>query len=397
MIIHKRFFIKQYDRVKRLLEYLFSLLIRCFVGVHNRRIVCWCFAYNQYGCNPKYITQYILNHNEDNYEIWWVFKKGIDTSGVDNRVKIVLYNSLKYFIVINTAKIVISNCRTNPYLAFWKKRKSQIYVMTWHSSMGIKKIEKDAEFQLEKSAVRTCKIDSKKCDLILSGCKFRTEVIRRSFWYSGEILEKGTPRNDILFTNPMHIKNKFCREYGIDIKDKLLLYAPTFRKNLKSDYYDIDWQKLLPLIEKKWENSFTILFRLHPSYAAKIERTNVKDKKIKIIDVTTYLDMQELLLISDVLITDYSSSMFDFMLMKKPCFLYMKDYKSYDRGFYFKIEDLPFPVSFNNEQLGDLVRDFDNEIFIEKLLRFDREVLGSYEKGDAASHFYNWLKNRVHG
>lgn len=69
--------------------------------------------------------------------------------------------------------------------------------MTWHSSMGIKKVEKDGNLDAE--YIEIAKSDSRMCDLILSGCKFRSNVIRSGFWYDGEILEKGTPRNDMLF------------------------------------------------------------------------------------------------------------------------------------------------------------------------------------------------------
>jgi CDP-glycerol glycerophosphotransferase len=386
----KDFFKLQTERVYRMTLFLFSILIKCFVKVKKNRIICWSFNYNQYACNPKYITQYLLDNYENEYEIYWVFEKNVDISNIDKRIRIIYYKSFQYFIIINSSQFVITNCRANPFKTFWTKRKNQKYVMTWHSSMGIKRIEKDAEKQLSKRNIKVCKHDSSQCDLILSGCEFRTNVIKRAFWYDGEILKKGTPRNDILFSNPQATKHYICKKYGINENDSLLLYAPTFRHDLNIDNYDVDWQKILPIIKEKWKKNFIILYRLHPAYADRMKQINFNVSEI--VDVTCYLDMQELLLASDILITDYSSSMFDFMLMKKKCFLYVKDYMTFDRGYYFKLEDLPFPIAYNNEILLNNINLFNEEDYLEKLHLFESEKVHSYETGNASYYFVEWLK-----
>ena len=111
------------------------------------------------------------------------------------------------------------------FAIYLRKRCGQKYVMTWHSSMGIKKVEKDVEDYLLPQYIESAQYDSSICDLILSGCSYRTEVIRRAFWYDGEILEKGTPRNDMLFVSQKTFKDKICKKYNLNPDMKILLYA----------------------------------------------------------------------------------------------------------------------------------------------------------------------------
>ena len=106
--------------------------------------------------------------------------------------------SLKYFYELCTAKVIITNFRTTN---IFKKRKNQYYIQTWHSSLRLKQIEKDAEDSLPESYIEMAKEDSKKCDLLLSGCRYSTDIFKRAFWYDGEIFEYGTPRNDLLINS----------------------------------------------------------------------------------------------------------------------------------------------------------------------------------------------------
>ena len=110
--------------------------------------------------------------------------------------------------------------------------------------------------------------------------------------------------------------------------------------------------------------------------------------------------MHELLCISDVLITDYSSSLFDFSLLHKPCFIYATDYESYDRGTYFRLEELPFPLTLNNAELFDVISQFDKEEYESKLDSSDSDgvlhpsgslLLCSYETGKACEALYQWM------
>ena len=144
---------------------------------------------------------------------------------------------------------------------FWKKRKGQVYIQTWHSSLRLKKIEKDAIDSLGKDYEKSAFEDSSKIDLLLSGCDFSTEIFRRAFWYDGEIMKSGTPRSDILINAPKYIRKKIFEYYNIPVNNKLVLYAPTFRDNKKADLFGMNFDKLSVAL-KSTNHEWTIGYRL---------------------------------------------------------------------------------------------------------------------------------------
>ena len=215
--------------ILKIKDFIIASIIRVFncLPIRNNKIFLYSYYGSQYGCSPKYISEYIVKNYPDKYDVVWAFnniESKKDIEGI-RKVKIM---SLKYFYELCTSKIVITNFRTTE---MFKKRKNQYYVQTWHSSLRLKQIEKDAEDTLPKHYVEMAKVDSKKLDLLMSGCKFSTDIFKRAFWYDGEIFECGTPRNDILFKNDMSLNNKIKEKLKIDKRKKVILYAPTFRKN----------------------------------------------------------------------------------------------------------------------------------------------------------------------
>ena len=262
--------------------------------------------------------------------------------------------------------------------------------------MGIKKIEKDAGDNLSKKYIEAAKYDSSICDLILSGCNFRTNIIKNSFWYTGNILEKGTPRNDMLFNTSLkdQLKKQLVDSLGIDSKRKILLYAPTFRKDYSIDCYNINWKQIIKSLKQKTGDDYVILLRLHPNFINKKIDYNSLFCTDDMYDVTMYHDMQELLLISDILVTDYSSSIFDFSLLYRPCIIYAPDYRTYNRGTYFQLHQLPFPLAENQKQLIESIDKFDKTSYQIELRNFIQKVIGSFEDGQACYHLYNWMKKQ---
>lgn len=385
-----------YSFLKIIFRYCFwgiSLLFRTFTIVNEKRILCNSYSYTKYSCNPKYITEYLINAHAGEYEIYWCFKKGIAIPQLPKDVKVVVWRSLKYFYLINTSKFIFSNTRLGKFSVYLLKRKKQKYIMTWHSSMGIKKIEKDAEKWLSKDYVKSAKYDSSICDLILSGCRFRTNIIRKSFWYQGEILEKGTPRNDILFVSRNTFKDKICKKYNLNHDVKILLYAPTFRSDYNLNCYKFDWQDALSVLWQKYNEKYCVLLRLHPNFLNRPLFDLTKYLNNSIVDVTDYHDMQELLCISDILVTDYSSSLFDFALLYRPCFIYSTDFANYDRGTYLGLQNLPFSLAMTNEELLYNLHNFDMKKYRREVIRFNSEIIGTYEEGVACESLYKWMGN----
>ena len=374
---------------------LFSLIIRCFTKVRKGRAMFWAYTFKQYSCNPRYLSEYLIENNTE-FEIYWVFRRKVDISGIDKRVKCVRYLSLKYFLLVNTAEFLITNARTDPYRMYWTKRPGQKYLMLWHGGVALKRIEKDAEDKLRYSYLKKAKIDSKVCDLMISGCRFQTRLIKESFWYSGEILEKGIPRCDIFFDTGRHkaIDEEVRRTYSIPEEDNIVLYAPTFRADHSIEPYRIDWGKVIPEIDRVFGGTgVTVLLRLHPNLIGKVDTSSLTCFD-KVIDVTKYPDMQGLLCITDMLVTDYSSSMFDIGMLRKPCILYATDVEKYNRGYYFRFDEMPFPLARNEQDLLDKISGFKMEEYLKNLDRFYEERIGMVENGTSSKALSEWMTSR---
>lgn len=135
--------------------------------IKNNKVFIFSYYGSQYGCSPKYISQYLVeNYPKDKFDIVWAFND-VEANKNISGIRVVKTMSLRYFYDLCTSKVIITNFRTTD---LFKKRKDQYYIQTWHSSLRLKQIEKDAEESLPKSYIEQAKKDSPKCDLLLSGC-----------------------------------------------------------------------------------------------------------------------------------------------------------------------------------------------------------------------------------
>ena len=173
-----------------------------------------------------------------------------------------------------------------------------------------------------------------------------------------------------------------------------MLYAPTFRRNGNLDSYRLDWQSLLPHLRNMLGGDVSIMLRLHPNLIGKVDRSSLLCHDA-VTDVTLYDDIHELLCIADLLITDYSSSMFDYSLQKRPCLLYTCDADSYDRGYYFSLDELPYPVAYNQDQLIEAIKNFDRSDYNRRLNEFFDCRIGNLERGEAAKSLALWMRSHT--
>ena len=383
------------NRFVKVFGNLFSLACGSFTQVKKGRVMCWAYNFKQYSCNPRYLTEYLLKNNPE-FEIYWVFRKKVDISGIDSRIKCIRFRSLEYYKLVNSAEFFITNSRTDPYRIYWHKRPCQKYLMLWHGGVALKKIEKDAEEKLGYSYVQKSKIDSKVCDLMTSSCRYQTDLMENKFWYSGEILKKGIPRNDIFFDMEQRasLNAKVRKLYSISSGDKIVMYAPTFRRGNDLSPYSINWDKVIPELEKVFGGvQVRVLVRLHPNLIGKVDTSGLVAYE-KVTDATLYHDMQELLCVSDMLITDYSSAMFDFAMLERPCLLYATDIEKYDRGYYFRFDELPFPLARTQEELLSNLASFDRSEYDNRVTTFFDTNIGIYDDGHASEAIAEWMISR---
>ena len=304
-------------------------------------------------------------------------------------IRPVLNNSRKARYELATSRIII--CNVKQALSF-KKKRSQYYIQTWHGSFGLKYIEKDVQDKLPINYLRKTIADSKNIDLLLSNSNWQTEEYKRAFWYDGEILEKGFPRNDIFFNLSKEKREIIKKEMKVPLDKRVLLYAPTFRESRSLDVYNIDLYTIKETLKKKTKDEWIVLVRLHPNI------TSYSDLfcGLEFIDVTSYPDGQEVLAISDILITDYSSNMIDFILMNKPVFLYASDIEEYkkERGLKPVYYNLPFPLCQNNKELIDAVNAFEDDGYLKELKEFKKQY-HSYDDGNSSKNVVDIILSKI--
>jgi CDP-glycerol glycerophosphotransferase len=369
--------------VNKLLCFIYQLL-----PINKKKILFISHLGKSYGCNPKYICEFLLSQHVGEFVLHWVYDStccGI--KDIPLGVIPIDLNSRRFQYDIQTCGILISNTRLPKWFNF-KKRKGQRYIQTWHSSLRLKKIEGDAH--LGKVYEEMARADSAQISIIVSGCRFSSEIYQRAFWYEGPLLEVGTPRIDYLLQQQRTNRQNLLAKAGLNVDTHYALYAPTFRKSGTTEAYNIDYKMIVNALERRHGGSWKILCRLHPNLRGKTSFLHLDNICI---DMTNYSDMQELLVIADILITDFSSSMFDMAFMRKPCFLYASDLETYlqtERGLYFNISDLPFPIASTNETLKRQIYQFDVQKYQESISQFLSSI-GSYENGIANEKIYDYI------
>jgi CDP-glycerol glycerophosphotransferase len=338
-----------------------------------------------YGDSPKYIAEEIIRQKLPYDLVWLVADLNMELPSGIRKVKL---QSVRASYELSTAKVIISNVKVA--LPYHKKR-SQFYIQTWHGSMAFKAIEKDAQEKLNPNYLKETIADSKQINLFLSCNSVQTQEIQTIFWYDGEIFESGSPRNDMLY-KPIQYKDAVKRKLGMEPSTKVVLYAPTFRDDFRTDVYNLD----LALVSKSLSDSlggeWRMLVRLHPN----VMKENIVKLTPDSIDVTSYPDMQELLLVADVLITDYSTIIYDMAIMRKVILLYAPDLDDYknNRGLKPIYFNLPSRINQSNDELMEYICRLDLDEYKKRLDEFLSHVQ-IFDDGKASQRVVERIKSVV--
>ncbi|HFI0297836.1 TPA: CDP-glycerol glycerophosphotransferase family protein [Streptococcus suis] len=363
--------------------------------IKKKRIMFKSFFGKSYACNPKYIAEYLNDKYKGKYELLFVLNNPEQIS-VPVGIKTIKNNSLLFLFYRFTSKILISNMTDEVYLP---KRKNQVFIQTWHAGGAYKKVGRSYEAKNSLATRWQNRILSTETDYYLASSElFEKFNIREAYQYTGSVLPFGLPRNDLFF-QPQKldlIRKKIVSQ--LNLKDAyIVLYAPTFRgdyaDNIPLDF-SLPIDNVIKILEDKVGCKVFVLNRAH--YNSK-SRLYVSSKyQNQVLDVTDYPDMQELLAASDMLITDYSSSMWDFSLLKRPCILYVPDLVSYDsdRGMYTPIEDWPGYIAQNPNELENILWNLDIQRVIEKATTH-QERFGSFECGKATEQLVNFILEQI--
>ena len=362
---------------------IFRLLFGVFsiFPIDRKKIVVDNFNGKGYDGNPKYVCEKLLSL-DSSFKVYWLVNDDKESTLPGNIISL-KRESLSSIFHLVTAKIWLDTCRKPLYVT---KRKEQVYFQLWHGDLAFKATEAEVEDFLSTEYVAQAKHDSEMIDYFVTGSQCMTDTVKKSYWYNGEILRMGAARNDVFFKDSKNIKNKVMSQFHCENK-KIILYAPTFRNDDRVDCFKWDYEKVLRAFEKKFNQKCALLIRMHPN----VEKCFDCSLYENVIDATSYPDMQELLLTCDVLITDFSSSMFDLMLMNKPVFIFAKDFKEYienERKLCFDIHQLPFMFAENEDQLIFNIQSFDSQKNIENIASF-KDKNGVIDDGNASLRLCN--------
>lgn len=333
-----------------------------------------------YTCNPKYIARELIKRFGDEIELIWVTEHPETCDSVRAEgLCIVRANSWRHWLYQLTAKGIIVNDAFHESVIL---RFKQVTMNTWHAGMNYKRIGHEYVSFRNAFDRRVFAIRNKQPDFYLSGSRYFTEDTSASFFFDKKVfVPTGCPRNDIFFTDTSEIRKQILEKYRVKKDNKIILYAPTFRNGYREADYGLDFLRLVKNLEERFGSEWTVLYRNH--YFLEQEKSVLPDY---VIDVSGYEDMNELLAAADVLISDYSSCLWDFSITKRPSFVYATDIVSYrdsDRSFSYPIEKWPYSIACNNDELEKNILQFDQSDYCNKVEAHRRDA-GNYDDGHAS-------------
>ncbi|MEN0644766.1 CDP-glycerol glycerophosphotransferase family protein [Alkalicoccobacillus gibsonii] len=371
--------IKQLPLTREISKGLFALLS---LFPNKKKLVLFeSFSGKQYSCNPKAMYEYMFKYKKD-YELLWSVnkqnKRFFEEAGIPHVERL----SIKWFFKMATAGYWVTNSRMPSWIP---KPKNVTYIQTWHGT-PLKRLVADMEevhmpgTNREKYILGFHK-EASNWDYLLSPNDYSTEIFKRAFDYKGKIIEKGYPRNDNLVNRNNEKDIEVLKtKYQLPQDKKVILYAPTWRDH---EYYGPGNYKFklkldLDLLKKELGDEYVIILRMH-SFVA--ENFDLKPYKGFVYDYSKGIDITDLYLVSDILITDYSSVFFDFAILKRPMFFFTYDielYRGSIRGFYFNFEEeSPGPIVTTTQELIKEVKqislgfDYLNKAFINRFCYLD--------------------------
>lgn len=382
--IKKNVFLRKIARkvwfIKNKLKY--KLLTRN-IKVDDKLVVFASFNGRSYSDSPKAIYIYLVNSEEYNdYNFVWAFKDAKEYKNLENNknTKVIDIKSKEFWKVLAKAKYWVFNYKIEDYIF---PNKNQVFLQCWHGT-PLKRLGCDLEhFNNAMNSISEIRkryhIEASKFSYFLSPSEFATEKFMTAWDIKnkGIMLEEGYPRNDFLINYTQEDIQNIKENLRLNnINKKIILYAPTYRDNQHSvgvgyTYEtEVDFEKL----REKLSDEYVILFRAHWLVAQNFDFEKYKDF---VIDVSNYDDINELYVISDMLITDYSSVFFDYANLKRPIIFYMYDLKEYKddiRGFYLSLDELPGKIIEKQEDLIKQIKSITKEFkYDEKYKKFNEK------------------------
>ena len=319
------------------------------------------FVGRQYSDSPRAVHEELVRRGVPVEHLWHTNDGQI---ALPPNTTSVTSGSRAFYDALATSKYLV----VNSHLPHWfRRREGQIVVQTWHGT-PLKKIAFDmpAVNLADKTYLDKITAEVPQWSYLISPNSFSTPHLERAFRYGGEMLEIGYPRNDVLATEnqakQQQLRQMLAERLGIPAGKKIILYAPTWRDDqfYATGRYKLEFQLDTRAAARALGHEYVLLVRRHPNIVDNVPGTGDGF----VFDVSTYPDMADLLAATDVLITDYSSVMFDFAVTGRPMIFFTYDLEYYRdslRGFYFDFEPAaPGPLVATSDELIATLRDIDS-------------------------------------
>lgn len=340
------------------------------------------FYGNSYACNPRAIYEKLYDLEGDKNKYIWVLKDKKLFTG--KKAIIVKPKSWKYFYYMARAQFFINNAN---FPDFFVKRDKTYFLQTWHGT-PLKKLGLDVPENTQAFSANSDKKlleRTKKWDILISPNEYTSEIMKRAYQLEIPIKTIGYPRNDQLVQVDYERITKIKEYFNIPKDKKVILYAPTWREDDdKKESYRLKFN--IKKFYHALNGEYVFLLRLHYFDARRLQLKEFSDF---IINATYYNDIADLYNIADILVTDYSSVMFDYSITKRPILFYAYDYSKYKeklRGFYLDFKSIaPGPILKDSDELLYAIKHIDevNRKYKNKYEQF-RNKFNSYENGNAS-------------
>lgn len=337
------------------------------ITVDERLLIFGAYNGKSYACSPKAVYEFMIQDDRfSDYEFIWIFDHPEEYKFLEKNknTKLVMNQSKECERYLHQSKYWIFNYRI---LDYWVPAKNQVYIQCWHGTplkrLGYDITHSDNAMNSVKEIQSKYKIDTKRLDYLLSPCTFVTEKFAsawnlKDFGKCEAILEIGYPRNDFLTNYSTDIIYSVKEKLGLEkCNKKIILYAPTWRDNQHDSESGYVYNNPVDFsfLQNQLGDEYVILFRAHYLVA---DNFDFGEYEGFVYDVSKFDDINQLYIISDLLITDYSSVFFDYAILERPMLFYMYDMEEYRdemRGFYLDVSSLPGPILKTEEELVEAI------------------------------------------
>lgn len=372
------------DVVKYTLKAIVVAIFNCFkiLPINNNRVLLDSWKGHSLKGSIYTIYEELMKRND--LEIILI---GDNEKLLSENVNVVNFKSIKYIYYLATSKYWIVD---TVYYDYFKPRKETKYILIWHAAGVFKKFGISSVKDSDR-LVNIYKRNGKKLtNLVVSSEKIKDIYSKELYVNKEKILSLGLPRTDIFLKNENNEKESIYSRYNIDKNKKLILYAPTFRGEGITEFnVDLD----LNMFIKNIGGNYTVIIKLHPNNYINYHEI----KKIENVYVSKEDNLEELMKASDILITDYSSIIFEYTLLERPIFFYSYDLNQYikeERGFYFDYyEFVPGPISFNTQELIKQIQEYSIKDYIDKI----KYIKDNYQihDGKCTQRFIEYFFNKI--